>query len=57
MHPILLALLAGFLAGVLVGLGWWTMSLLFLAVILIAGAAGLIRHCYLAARDLPRRFR
>lgn len=55
MAPILLALLVGFTVGVLVGLGWWKMSLLFLVVALIAAGVGLIHRCYLTARDYGRR--
>ena len=56
MHPILFTLLVGFVAGVLVGLGWWTLSAVFLAVVLIAGAVGLVHRSYLTARDFPRRY-
>ena len=55
MPPILLALLVGFIVGVLVGLGWWTMSFVFLAVILTAGGIGLVHRCYITARDYGRR--
>lgn len=51
MQPILLVLLVGFVAGLLVGLGWWMLSLVFLAVVLIAGAVGAIRHVYLTYRN------
>ncbi len=51
----LLALLVGFVAGVLVGLGWWFVSAVFLSLVLIAGAVGLIHRCYLTGLDLHRR--